>query len=412
MWPPNLDGMAASILIPDKPSQSTVSAIRSLHRAGDSCDVMAPRNRLDAWFASRTIRRWLPENPFVEGSSGFGTTVSAALARHGHDVLMPMGPLPTLYAAEQRNVLTSHAALLVPTPEVFVLANDKWATHQLCERIGVPVPMTFELGSEADVAAAGGSITFPAVIKPRTGRGAAGLSFVGSERELRDAWQRLQSTSSDSPVMDATRPIVQEFIPGTVHDVCAVAHGGELVNALTQERILMRPIAGGIGAIDVSTDEPELRAHAAAIIEALGYEGPLQIEFKRDPGDGTFKLLEINPRFWGTLDFSIRLGMDFPGQVRDLALGRPVRRNLQYPVGARYRFYFPQSAEALLQLARVHGWRSTIGIAKGRRPAFRDFDPRDPLPDIRRAAKTLRRIARDGAGDGLRNLPADLVPRP
>lgn len=402
----------ASILIPDRPSQSTVSAIRSLHRAGDSCDVIAPRNRLDAWFASRAIRRWLPENPFVDGSSGFGVTVSGVLSRSGHDVLMPMGPLPTLYAAEQREVITRHAAILVPTPEVFGLANDKWETHQLSERIGIPVPMTFELGSEDDVAAAGRSITFPAVIKPRTGRGAVGLSFVGSQQELQAAWQRLQATTSGSPVVDASRPIVQEFIPGTVHDVCAVAQGGALVNALTQERLLMRPIAGGIGAIDVSTDEPGLRAHAAAIIEALGFEGPLQIEFKRDPRDGTFKLLEINPRFWGTLDFSIRLGMDFPGQVRDLALGRPVRRNQRYPVGARYRFYFPQSTEALLQLARVHGWRATFGIARGRRPAFRDFDLRDPLPDIRRAAKTLRRIARDGAGDGLRNLPADLVPRP
>jgi predicted ATP-grasp superfamily ATP-dependent carboligase len=399
-----------TVLIPDYPTQAAVAAARSLFRSGDKCDVAAPMRRLDRRVKSRSIDRWHDHDVMSGSSADFAATIELLVATGGHEVIAPIGPQSTRLLAEERNRLEGVAAFLVPATPVFDTANDKLATYHLCRKIGIPVPATFALTDNSAVEQAAATLFYPAVVKPRVARGGVGLHFVESATELRQAWERLTATEVVTPSMDFTEPIVQEFIPGPVHDACAVAHKGEVVNALTQIRCLMRPAAGGIGAINLSTDIPEIKAHTSSIVRALGYEGPLQVEYKQDLRDGVFKLLEINPRFWGTLDFSIKLGMDFPGQVRDLALARPVERGQTYPVGARYRFWFPQALEASLQLARIHGWRSLRGIAKGGKPSFRDFDPRDPIPDLVRIARVVRRLVRNGPGDGLRGLPADLVP--
>ncbi|ELY71946.1 ATP-grasp protein-like protein [Natrinema pellirubrum DSM 15624] len=57
------------------------------------------------------------------------------------------------------------------------------------------------------------------------------------------------------------------------------------------------------------------------------------VEFLRDPSDGEFKLMEINPRFWSSLPFSVRAGADFPAYYWQLATGEPITSEPTYEVG-------------------------------------------------------------------------------
>jgi predicted ATP-grasp superfamily ATP-dependent carboligase len=193
--------------------------------------------------------------------------------------------------------------------------------------------------------------------------------------------------------------MLQEFVPGYIHDACVLAKDGEVVQLLTQVRKLMYPISGGVGAVNFTTHNAPVAALARRLVESLGWSGAAQIEFKLDERDGVYKLIEMNPKFWGTLDLAIRAGVDFPVLLRDLLLGRPVRER-SYRAGVRYRFWFDRALAAHWQLARELG----PGAVRDPQPyaaTFSDFDWRDPVPDLVRAANSLGRLA------GGRAVPCD-----
>ena len=64
--------------------------------------------------------------------------------------------------------------------------------------------------------------------------------------------------------------------------------------------------------INETTDEPELRNQAIRLLEALQWHRPAQVVFKVDPHYGSATLMEVNGRFWGTMDISIQAGVNFP----------------------------------------------------------------------------------------------------
>ncbi|MFC6963051.1 ATP-grasp domain-containing protein [Halocatena marina] len=51
--------------------------------------------------------------------------------------------------------------------------------------------------------------------------------------------------------------------------------------------------------------------YAQSLIELLGWTGPAQVEFMKQP-DGEFQLIEINGRYWGSLPLAMNSGVDFP----------------------------------------------------------------------------------------------------
>ena len=87
-----------------------------------------------------------------------------------------------------------------------------------------------------------------------------------------------------------------------MHDACLLLENGKTLATLTQIRHLMYPITGGVGAINYTTHNAELGAIAIQLMESLDWTGPAQVEFKYDERDKKYKLIEINPKLWGTLD--------------------------------------------------------------------------------------------------------------
>jgi predicted ATP-grasp superfamily ATP-dependent carboligase len=73
------------------------------------------------------------------------------------------------------------------------------------------------------------------------------------------------------------------------------------------------PMDFGRASIYVETiDDPDLEELSQRTVEAIEYEGLVEIEYKRDPRTGRLNLLDINARVWGWHSIGRRAGVDFP----------------------------------------------------------------------------------------------------
>jgi len=164
----------------------------------------------------------------------------------------------------------------------------------------------------------------------------------------------------------------------------------------------MYPPGGGAGVLNETTWEPELLERSSTILKALRWHGPAQVEFKVDPHSGRVCLLEINGRFWGTLDLSVRAGVNFPWLAARMALGMPVRAPNRYRVGLQYRWPYPYGL--LLFLRPETRWRAVKSFLLPARGMITDVQLDDLAPHLWETAFALYRMLRRRSIRPLRDL--------
>jgi predicted ATP-grasp superfamily ATP-dependent carboligase len=415
--------MSGRVLVIGGPTKAAIGLMRALHAEGDVCDLAWRGTRRDEILLTRAARRFIRvSRTSAPDLDAFGATLLDLATGGGYDVVIPMGDWETWLVVTHAARLEAHVGLLVPRVDAHELANDKGAVMAHAADLGIATPRVWDWPDAPDPGSLPTDLRFPVVVKARAGSGVdRGLRFAADPDQLSRAYIEVSSTEARLPTEDFTRPLIMEFVPGFVHDASAVAHDGVVVNVVTNVRQLMLPIEGGGSAVTITTHEPALAELARTLLESLAWNGPADVECKYDPRDGRYKLLEVNPRFWGNLDVDLQAGMNFPAQVRDLALGREVVRDQGYEVGLRYVFA-ARAASAYLQLANTHG----IGALRDRRrypTTTFGLTARDPRPASRELAATARSAARQlralaprrrATGTGPRSpspgsLPRDLV---
>jgi predicted ATP-grasp superfamily ATP-dependent carboligase len=399
----------ARILLLGSPGHPELSFTRAAWRSGHVCDLAWPRHEA-ANPVGRSVARWHSVRPIDHEGNEFIEDVVRVIKDGRHDVVVPYGLSACWVSSKHAPRLRGVTSCLLPGFDRFEIANDKRATARWCESLGIACPQLYEGFDEDDVDTLVGTARFPVVVKPRSGSARA-VRFATDATALRAAIDHVRSQHDRTGAEYFEAPVVQEFVPGHLHDACSVSRAGETPNLLTQVRQVMWPIVGGVGAITVTTDNQRVRALARKLLASLEWEGPAQIEFRHDPRDGDYKLIEINPKFWGTLDQSVRVGMDFPTQTVDLAHGRTVRVDQPYAVGVRYRFWFPRALWARRQLDRAFGpggWKDS----RTYRRTFNQLDLRDPMPDVARLLRWVRHDRRRARGAEVAAFPRELLTHP
>ncbi len=258
-------------------------------------------------------------------------------------------------------------------------ANAKPSLLARAASLGLSVPRTLcprTLEEGLDLARA---ISYPCVLKLADDEGLflppeARYSVVGDPIAYRIRYRQLHERKPC--------PIVQEYVTGEGWGVALLYWKGRRLAHFIHRRLREYPRAGGPASLAESVHDPELLAAACRLLEGIHWEGPAMVEFRRAPSGRPF-LMEINPRFWGTLSLSIACGVDFPLLLYRLACGEPARGPERYPAGVRLRIVSLEWARVwdevrggeFLQAAR----ESWTFISDGRvRDAL--FDREDPAP--------------------------------
>ncbi len=245
---------------------------------------------------------------------------------------------------------------------------------------------------------------FPVIVKPRFAFqwrqkgvwervGAQKAYIVASREELDRLFGRLQEFTQEL--------LIQEYIPGEDMDivVCCIYVGrdGKSHGHFTGRKLRQSPPLVGTGSVVEAIDCSAIVAPTLALLNAFGYSGIAEVEFKHDHASGTYYLIEINPRHWDQHELGTLVGVNISWLAYSDMLGfaaEPVRP--AYTPGSRYLWVAER--ELALDVARrvVGGFAGPDRWRKG----------------IRNAAQSVRETARMIRGRRLYALArwADPVP--
>jgi D-aspartate ligase len=282
-----------------------LAAIRSLGRAG--IPVVAVDHRRSALgFRSRYARAVPAPDPAVEPEA-----YVQRVAESGEPgVLLPTHDPPLNAVARFRDRLDGFR-FPFPTWDVLERIQDKRSQLDAAVAAGVDVPETRHPRSGAEARAAADELGYPVLVKP--------ADPVGFKRRFeRQAFRVETADDADRAYRDAEefRPMVQELVPGGDEELYSLGsylrEDGEPLGLFSGRKLLQVPPLVGTCRVGEAVWVDEVVDAGLRLLRALRFHGISQVEFKRDPRDGRYKLMEVNPRLWQWHGLATACGVDLP----------------------------------------------------------------------------------------------------
>jgi len=342
-----------NILVTDGANKNTLSILRHLDNSECRIDITT---HLPKWLTLCSYSKYcgstIKLNSDPQNTDDYAKELIQVLEKGNYDVLIPVGLNSNLMASKYKCEIQSYVNLLAPDWEHMKIAANKDMTMDLASSIGVPIPKTLVLDDPRDLR----DITeFPVVIKS-SDESKNYIKYCNNSQELLENFNHLSSKSK-------TKIICQEYIEGFGCGFFGVYRKGRLISYFLHKRVKEFPITGGSSAVAESFFDERLYQYGKQLCDALHWDGPIMAEFKYDAITKDYKLIEVNPKLWGSLDLTIEAGINVPRILIQSALNTEIDCTSTYQY-VKYRWVFPDEFKVL--------------ISKPSIKTLRDFMTREP----------------------------------
>lgn len=367
------------VLVTDGEQRSALALVRSLGREGHAVYVCSAGGRSLAG-ASRYCRAEARVADPLKGAEAFESDVRALIDRWEIDVLVPVSEAALLALLPARERL---ANVLLPFPDeaTFRRISDKAELLAVAPRAGIAIPgqITVRTSAEAN-ALDSSSVDYPVVIKPARSVGEGGSAGARQRTKLTvrhaaDAAELAAALAELGEAGEAAYPLlIQQRILGPGIGIFLLLWEGRVVASFAHRRIREKPPSGGVSVYRESVvADPGLVARSRELLDHFGWCGVAMVEYKVDERTGTPYLMEVNGRFWGSLQLAIDAGVDFPVLLLAAAAGEQPAPVREYSVGVRSRWWWGDVDHLIARLRRSRSALSLPPEAPGRWHALRDF---------------------------------------
>lgn len=361
------------VFVTDASYKHTLSAVRSLGRKNIEV-ITGSSSRYALAFYSKYCRKRVVYPP-LENTTHFIRAMDRILKNNKINVILPIGYQATALFSQQYDHFSQYAMIPIAQKESIRIAGNKDATLQLAEQLGIRIPKYYKSIDEVN--------QYPVVLKGI--KGAGQIRYINSQNDLN------QKTFDDL--------IIQEYIPGEGFGFFALYNQGELRAFFMHHRIREYPFTGGPSTTAESVYDPKLKELGVKLLDALKWHGVAMVEFKKDARDGKFTLMEINPKFWGSLDLAIVSGVDFPYLTVKMAIDGDIQPIRSYFIGKRFQWLFPD--EILHLTSRPQSFGSVLSDFVSTR-CKNNIMLSDIKPNIYQICQTAREIITRSRKDNLR----------
>jgi predicted ATP-grasp superfamily ATP-dependent carboligase len=289
---------------------------------------------------------------------------------------------------------------------------DKLELFKIAKEHEIPVPATVVCNSIEDVAAQSARLRFPLVVKPRMAVqwrqkdawqavGARKAFLVRSAGGLCAEYARLASISPEV--------MIQEYVEGADCDIavycCFMDTQHEMQAYFTARKVRQSPSLFGTGCVVETISIPEIVSLARRLLQAVGYTGIAEVEFKHDASAGKWLLIEVNPRHWDQHEMGTHLGVNLSWIAYQDMIGCPSSRGPEAQPATPLKWIAETEALSLVlrnAYSQIHEKRryfEVIGttfkevafLLKGRK-IFAILHWSDPLPGVLLCLRTAREL--------------------
>jgi len=326
---------ASKVLVLDGHTNQALACVRSLGQAGYTVLVASPRRwPLAAWsryctdsfrLAGQHVKAWAELRVWA--------------IQQGVQLVLPLTERSCFLCNEERAVWETAGIAVGCAPQAQLdLAFDKAQSLRLAEACGVRIPLTFMPASDEEGETAAAQTGFPCVIKARRSNAWDGERFL-PDHGCAYAGSRPQLAALIAPRRQGSDwPLLQQYVAGKGAGVFALCDHGRVLAWFAHERLRdVNPTGSGSSLRRAAPLPERLRAPAERLLAAMNWHGPAMVEF-RDDGVQPPCLMEVNGRFWGSLQLALAAGVDFPRYWVELLLGKPVRAPARYDETATVRW--------------------------------------------------------------------------
>lgn len=405
------------VLLTDGNERSTLAAARSLVRAGHVVSVTAP-TRASLAGVSRGVRPHVLATDPLGDSAAYAAEVGGIARLERAGIVLPMTDPSVEAVLEHRSALAPEIVVPFPALSTYRAAADKARMLALAQTCGFAVPDTRVIATQDEwEGAVPDAAFFPGFVKPHR----SVVTVGGTRRKI--AVTPVADAAACRRVLSALPRaafpvLLQRQVSGVGEGLFALRWGGRTVAVFAHRRLREKPLAGGVSvyresiALDEALLGPGLR-----LLEALAWQGVAMIECKREEATGRQVIMEVNGRFWGSLQLAIDAGVDFPALLVRCATGESVPEGRDYRLGVRSRWFWGDVDHLYLRLRHAQGSRlqallDFLRVRPGRDRA-EVWRWRDPAPFVVETLQWLgfasvwRRRNDDRHGLALANAHAD-----
>lgn len=280
------------VIVPDAQSRKAFDIINILERVyGCELLLFAPPG------TTRILRTIYGQKVHPLSMKNYSSFRKDLLSAFDYDadnayIWMTVSEDPTLYLYElMEKEPQQPIRYLLPDRTMFELARNKEKFQAFCEANELPVPASYSADELEEL-----KLNFrPIIAKKRIGAGSIGMKYI----ETPDQLSLLKDINEDDYLF-------QEKVVGArkIRGFFCVAMDGEVISWHGHERLRTFPEKGGVTVYSRSQYDRECKEIASRLIKEMDWSGFAMVEFLHDDFTGEWKIIELNPRLWGSVMLS------------------------------------------------------------------------------------------------------------
>jgi predicted ATP-grasp superfamily ATP-dependent carboligase len=327
-------------------SQGDLGVVRALGRCGVRVVLVSEGDG-----AASALSRYVVEHhripSFSDGPAVLRVLESIADSRKGagRPVLFPTADPDLDFVTRYRERLSRRFGLVNPPPSIVEPCLDKSRFFGFATEHGFPIPETWSPANAEEVRQIGRSARFPLILKPSFppswSREPLATELRNKKALTLDTPAELQDWYGRIAAIDP-KLVIQDYVPGRDDRLYSLHvymdRTSQPLAWFTGRKLRTYPTYAGIGCFVESVVAPEIIEAGLSMLRRVGYTGMALLQFKRDDRDGSFKLLEINPRSSSWNQLAAACGVNLPYVAYLDAIGRPAALPPVQRVGVKYLF--------------------------------------------------------------------------
>jgi predicted ATP-grasp superfamily ATP-dependent carboligase len=342
--------MDATVL--DGDQRSALAVTRSLGRKGIRVTVGSEKRKSLASCSRYCSQTFLYPSPY-DDPEGFIHALIDHFKNRRPSILFPMTDVTLTEIMSRKEDFSENTVLPFMDYMSYMEVTDKIRLFQLARSLSVPIPSTFPSAEYDDreklmeeVSKSG----FPVVVKSNLSKIRTGNGWVNSNVFYARNRDELSGVLSKD-IFRKFPFLVQKQIVGPGVGIFLLMRDGDVIARFAHRRLREKPPSGGVSVLSESIEPPPDALHSAVkILNKLRWTGIAMVEFKMDRDRQAAKLLEVNARFWGSLQLAVYSGVDFPYLLYRTACNEKTEEVKEYVIGMKSRWELGDLDHLLIRL--------------------------------------------------------------